>query len=173
MATGASPEFKILQGDFMSEGVDRDKRRFLTLLTTGVGAIGVGFAATPFVLSMTPSSRARAAGAPVEVDISKLEPGQMMTVEWRGKPVWLVRRTKEMLDTLPALTDQLADPESKNADQQPGYAKNTGRSRKPELLVLVGINKHHSYSPSQNIPLDPATRHEDTWQGAFNHTSIG
>jgi len=167
MAAGASPEFKILQGDFMSEGVDRDKRRFLTLLTTGVGAIGVGFAATPFVLSMTPSSRARAAGAPVEVDISKLEPGQMMTVEWRGKPVWLVRRTKEMLDTLPALTDQLADPESKNADQQPGYAKNTGRSRKPELLVLVGICTHLGCSPSQKFQVGPASGLGDDWTGGF------
>ena len=151
----------------MSEGVDRDKRRILTLLTTGVGAIGVGFAATPFVLSMTPSSRARAAGAPVEVDISKLEPGQMMTVEWRGKPVWLVRRTKEMLDTLPALTDQLADPESKNADQQPGYAKNTGRSRKPELLVLVGICTHLGCSPSQKFQVGPASGMGDDWTGGF------
>jgi len=167
MATGASPEFKILQGDFMSEGVDRDKRRFLTLLTTGVGAIGVGFAATPFVLSMTPSARARAAGAPVEVDISKLEPGQMMTVEWRGKPVWIVRRTKEMLDTLPALTDQLADPESKNADQQPDYAKNQGRSRKPELLVLVGICTHLGCSPSQKFQVGPASGMGDDWTGGF------
>ena len=151
----------------MSEGVDRDKRRFLTLLTTGVGAIGVGFAATPFVLSMTPSARARAAGAPVEVDISKLEPGQMMTVEWRGKPVWLVRRTKEMLDTLPALTDQLADPESKNADQQPGYAKNPGRSRKPELLVLVGICTHLGCSPSQKFQVGPASGLGDDWTGGF------
>ena len=151
----------------MSEGVDRDKRRFLTLLTTGVGAIGVGFAATPFVLSMTPSARARAAGAPVEVDISKLEPGQMMTVEWRGKPVWIVRRTKEMLDTLSALTDQLADPESKNADQQPDYAKNTGRSRKPELLVLVGICTHLGCSPSQKFQVGPSSGLGDDWIGGF------
>jgi len=151
----------------MSEGVDRDKRRFLTLLTTGVGAIGVGFAATPFVLSMTPSARARAAGAPVEVDISKLEPGQMMTVEWRGKPVWIVRRTKEMLDTLSALTDQLADPESKNADQQPVYAKNPGRSRKPELLVLVGICTHLGCSPSQKFQVGPASGMGDDWTGGF------
>jgi len=167
VAIGASPEFKILQGDFMSEGVDRDKRRFLTLLTTGVGAIGVGFAATPFVLSMTPSARARAAGAPVEVDISKLEPGQMMTVEWRGKPVWIVRRTKEMLDTLSALTDQLADPESKNADQQPDYAINPGRSRKPELLVLVGICTHLGCSPSQKFQVGPASGMGDDWTGGF------
>jgi Rieske Fe-S protein len=111
----------------MSEGVDRDKRRFLTMLTTGVGAVGAVFAATPFVLSMTPSARAKAAGAPVEADISKLELGQMMTIEWRGKPVWIVHRTKEMLDRLPSLDPLLVDPHS-NVDQQPPYAKNEDRS---------------------------------------------
>lgn len=151
----------------MSEGVDRDKRRFLTLLTTGVGAIGVGFAATPFALSMMPSARARAGGAPVEVDVSKLEPGQMMTVEWRGKPVWIVRRTKDMLATLPALDTQLADPESKNADQQPAYAKNPVRSRKPELLLLVGICTHLGCSPSQKFQVGPASGMGDDWTGGF------
>jgi ubiquinol-cytochrome c reductase iron-sulfur subunit len=151
----------------MSKGVDRDKRRFLTMLTTGVGAIGVGFAATPFVLSMTPSARARAAGAPVEVDISKLEPGQMMTVEWRGKPVWIVRRTKDMLATLPALDKQLADPESKNADQQPAYAKNPVRSLKPEVLLLVGICTHLGCSPSQKFQVGPASGMGDDWTGGF------
>jgi len=151
----------------MSEGVDRDKRRFLTLLTTGVGAIGVGFATTPFVLSMTPSARARAAGAPVEVDISKLESGQMMTVEWRGKPVWIVRRTKEMLDSLPPLDPQLSDPASKNADQQPPYAQNPVRSRKPELLVLVGICTHLGCSPSQKFQVGPASGMGDNWTGGF------
>src|SRR3990172_11163711 len=118
----------------MSEGVDHDKRRFLTLLTTGVGAIGVGFAATPFVLSMTPSARARAAGAPVEVDISKLEPGQMLTVEWRGKPVWILKRTRAMLKSLTDVEKLLADPKSGVADQQPSYAQNDARSIKPEIL---------------------------------------
>jgi len=151
----------------MSEGVDRDKRRFLTLLTSGVGAIGVGFAATPFVLSMMPSARARAAGAPVEVDISKLEPGQMLTVEWRGKPVWIVRRTKDMLATLPALDKLLADPESKVADQQPDYAANPVRSRKPELLVLVGICTHLGCSPSQKFQVGPASGLGDDWTGGF------
>lgn len=124
------------------DGVDRGKRRFLTALTTAVGATGAVFAATPFVLSMTPSARARAAGAPVEVDISKIEPGQMLTVEWRGKPVWLVRRTKDMLDSLPKLDGQLADPKSVRGDQQPTYAQNEHRSIKPDLLVLVGICTH-------------------------------
>jgi len=151
----------------MSEGVDRDKRRFLTLLTTGVGAVGVGFAATPFVLSMTPSAKARAAGAPVEADISKLEPGQMMTVEWRGKPVWIVRRTKDMLATLPAIDAQLADPASKVADQQPAYATNKTRSIRPELLVLVGICTHLGCSPSQKFQVGPASGMGDDWTGGF------
>jgi ubiquinol-cytochrome c reductase iron-sulfur subunit len=151
----------------MSEGVDRDKRRFLTLLTTGVGAIGVGFAATPFVLSMTPSARARAAGAPVEVDISKLESGQMLTVEWRGKPVWIVRRTKDMLASLPALDKVLADPESKVVEQQPTYAANKTRSIKPELLVLVGICTHLGCSPSQKFQVGPASGMGDDWTGGF------
>ncbi len=151
----------------MSEGVDRDKRRFLTLLTSGVGAIGVGFVATPFVLSMTPSARARAAGAPVEVDVSKLEPGQMMTIEWRGKPVWIVRRTKEMLATLPVLDQQLADPESKVTDQQPAYAANPVRSIKPELLVLVGICTHLGCSPSQKFQVGPVSGMGDDWTGGF------
>ena len=151
----------------MSEGVDRDKRRFLTLLTTGVGAVGVGFAATPFVLSMTPSARAKAAGAPVEVDISKIEPGQMLTVEWRGKPVWIVRRTKEMLATLPAIEKQLADPASKNVNQQPSYAANENRSLKPELLVVVGICTHLGCSPSQKFQVGPASGLGDDWTGGF------
>ena len=151
----------------MSEGVDRDKRRFLTLLTTGVGAVGVGFAATPFVLSMTPSARAKAAGAPVEVDISKIEPGQMLTVEWRGKPVWIVRRTKEMLATLPALDNVVADPKSKNANQQPSYAVNENRSIKPELLVVVGICTHLGCSPSQKFQVGPASGMGDDWMGGF------
>lgn len=151
----------------MSEGVDRDKRRFLTLLTTGVGAIGVGFAATPFVLSMTPSARARAAGAPVEVDISKLEPGQMLTVEWRGKPVWIVNRTKDMLASLSTHDQLLSDPKSKVTDQQPAYATNETRSIKPELLVLVGICTHLGCSPSQKFQVGPASGMGDDWQGGF------
>jgi ubiquinol-cytochrome c reductase iron-sulfur subunit len=151
----------------MSEGVDQDKRRFLTMLTTAVGAVGVGFAATPFALSMTPSARARAAGAPVEVDIGKLEPGQMMTVEWRGKPVWILRRTRDMLDKLPGLDNLLADPASKITDQQPAYAANVARSIKPEVLVLVGICTHLGCSPQQKIQIGPASGLGDDWPGGF------
>jgi ubiquinol-cytochrome c reductase iron-sulfur subunit len=151
----------------MSEGVDRDKRRFLTLLTTAVGAVGTGFAATPFVLSMMPSARAKAAGAPVEVDIGKLEPGQMMTVEWRGKPVWILRRTKDMVERLPAIDKSLADPDSKVADQQPTYAANKGRSIKPEVLVLVGICTHLGCSPQQKIAIGPVSGLGEDWPGGF------
>jgi len=149
------------------DGVDRGKRRFLTALTTAVGATGAVFAATPFVLSMTPSARARAAGAPVEVDISKIEPGQMLTVEWRGKPVWLVRRTKDMLDSLPKLDGQLADPKSVRGDQQPTYAQNEHRSIKPDLLVLVGICTHLGCSPMQKFQVGPASGMGDDWLGGF------
>ena len=151
----------------MSNGVDRDKRRFLTMLATGVGAVGAGFAATPFVLSMTPSARAKAAGAPVEVDISKLEVGQMLTVEWRGKPVWILRRTQEMLDKLPTVDKFLADPASKNTDQQPTYAQNPARSIKPEILVLVGVCTHLGCSPQQKFQVGPASGLGEDWPGGF------
>jgi ubiquinol-cytochrome c reductase iron-sulfur subunit len=151
----------------MSEGVDQDKRRFLTLLTTAVGAVGTGFVAVPFVKSMTPSARAKAAGAPVEVDISKLESGQLITVEWRGKPVWIMRRTKEQLDKLPGMTGLLADPDSKVTDQQPNYAKNTARSIKPEILVLVGICTHLGCSPQQKTQIGPSAGLGDDWPGGF------
>ena len=152
----------------MSEGVvDRDKRRFLTLLTTAVGAVGTGFAATPFVLSMMPSARAKAAGGPVEADISKLEPGQLMTVEWRGKPVWILRRSKEMLDHLGDHNDLLADPDSKVADQQPAYAQNPDRSIKPQILVLVGICTHLGCSPQQRLAIGPASGMGEDWPGGF------
>lgn len=148
------------------EGVDRGKRRFLTALTTGVGAVGAVFAATPFVLSMTPSARARAAGAPVEVDISKLEPGLGITVAWRGKPVWIVKRTPPMLATLKTDTDLLADPNS-TRDQQPPYAKNETRSIKPDILVLVGICTHLGCSPSKKFDIGVVSGMGDNWPGGF------
>ncbi|HEX9627163.1 MAG TPA: ubiquinol-cytochrome c reductase iron-sulfur subunit [Acidiferrobacterales bacterium] len=148
------------------DGVDRGKRRFLTALTTGVGAVGAVFAATPFVLSMTPSARARAAGAPVEVDIGKVEPGMMITVEWRGKPVWIVRRTPEMLKTLETVTPQLADPGSSRSEQPP-YAANEARSIKPELLVVVGVCTHLGCAPTKKFELGPAGDMPSDWLGGF------
>jgi ubiquinol-cytochrome c reductase iron-sulfur subunit len=146
--------------------VDRGKRRFL-IAASGVmgGAAGVAVA-VPFVLSMTPSARARAAGAPVEVDISKVEPGMMITVEWRGKPVWIVHRTPEMLASLPKIDSEVADPQS-SVKQQPDYAKNEARSIKPEYLVLVGICTHLGCSPSQKLTAGVDSGMGDSWPGGF------
>ncbi len=116
-------------------------RRRLIIATAAVGGAGAVVALVPFVSSLLPSERAKAAGAPVEVDIGKLESGQMMTVEWRGKPVWIINRTKEMLATLPKLNDQVADPKSEK-EMQPAYAQNENRSIKPEYMIVVGICTH-------------------------------
>lgn len=141
------------------------RRRFLTQATTAVGAVGVGFLLVPFVSSMAPSAKARAAGAPVRADISKLEPGQMIRVEWRGKPVWIVKRTAENLDTLTAIEPVLADVGSEVSDQ-PAYATNAERSIKPEILVLVGICTHLGCSPTYRPDVAPVDLGAD-WQGGF------
>lgn len=126
--------------------VDNSRRRFLTVATSVVGGVGVVGAAVPFVASWNPSARAKAAGADVEVDISKLEPGQMMVVEWRSKPVWVVRRTQALIDSLAAHEDQLRDPESEE-EQQPEFAKNRHRSLKAEYLIVEGVCTHLGCSP--------------------------
>jgi ubiquinol-cytochrome c reductase iron-sulfur subunit len=146
--------------------VDKDKRRFLTAATSVVGAVGAGFVAVPFIASWMPSERAKNAGAPVEADISKLEEGRLMIVEWQSKPVWIVRRSKQMLDNLPKLDDSLRDPASENTDQQPEYAQNETRSRKPEILVLVGICTHLGCSPTYRPEIAPADL-GDEWLGGF------
>jgi ubiquinol-cytochrome c reductase iron-sulfur subunit len=130
-----------------SDDADSNRRRFLTAATVVVGAVGTAAVAVPFLSSWSPSARARTAGAPVQADISKLEPGQQIIVKWRGKPVWVVRRDKEALATLPKVEDQLRDPESKNS-VQPEYATNEYRSRKPEYLIIVGICTHLGCSPN-------------------------
>lgn len=150
----------------MDDRVDKGRRRFLTNVTVGVGAVGGVLAAVPFVKSMTPSERAKAAGAPVEIDISKLEPGQMITEEWRGKPVWIVNRTKDMLDRLQALGTELADPSSSRSEQ-PAYAANVHRSRRPEIMVLVGICTHLGCAPVDNFKVGPASGLGDDWPGGF------
>ena len=148
-----------------TEGVDKGRRRFLTAATTVVGGVGTAFVLTPFVLSMEPSAKAQAAGAPVEADVSKLESGQMMTVAWRGKPVWIVRRTEENLKDLPSNDPNLLDPNS-DANQQPEYAKNEWRSREKEYLVLVGICTHLGCSPTYRPELAPADLGPE-WKGGF------
>lgn len=149
-----------------TEGVDKTRRRFLIAATSAVGAVGAAFVAVPFIASMQPSAKAQAAGAPVEVDISKVEPGQRITVEWRGKPVWVVHRTEDDLKNLPSLDGQLRDPASDVASQQPPYAKNPTRAIKPEYLVVVGICTHLGCSPSYVRASDPHALGDD-WKGGF------
>ncbi len=149
-----------------TDGVDKGRRRVLTALTTVVGGVGTAYVLAPFVLSMTPSARAQAAGAPVEADISKLEPGQQITYEWRGKPVWIVRRTEQNLKDLPTLNEQLLDPNSELTSQQPAYAQNPTRSIKPEVLVLVGICTHLGCSPTYRPEIAPSDLGPD-WKGGF------
>jgi ubiquinol-cytochrome c reductase iron-sulfur subunit len=150
-----------MSGDNTNSG----RRRFLTAATSVVGAVGMGFVLVPFISSMQPSARARAAGAPVRADISKLEPGQMVRVKWRGKPVWLVRRTQKMLEVLPTLDPQLSDPESLESIQPP-YAQNEYRSIKPEFLVTVGICTHLGCSPTYRPDAGAADLGAD-WEGGF------
>jgi len=146
--------------------VDTRKRKFLIAATTAVGGVAAAGVAVPLVMSMLPSARAKAAGAPVEVDISKVEPGMLLTVEWRGKPVWIVNRTKEMLDLLAKHDDQLSDPKSEQP-QQPDYCKNATRSIKPEYLVAVGICTHLGCSPSEKLKLGSDSGLGADWPGGF------
>ena len=146
-------------------GVDLKKRRVLTAAATVVGAVGAGFVAVPFIASMQPSARAKAAGAPVEADISKLEMGQMLRVKWRGKPVWIVRRSPEMLDGLPALESVLRDPDSVESEQ-PDYCKNPTRAIKTEYFVAVGICTHLGCSPTYRPDMGAADLGAD-WKGGF------
>lgn len=145
---------------------DGNRRRMLLAATSVVGAVGAAFVATPFLVSMTPSARARAAGAPVEVDISKLEPGMMITVEWRGRPVWIIKRTPEMLSQLDKAAEKVADPQSEQP-LQPAYATNATRSIKPEIMVMVGICSHLGCSPSEKMKIGPDSGLGDDWPGGF------
>lgn len=146
--------------------LDQGKRRFLlTATTVATGVAATAAAAVPFVASMMPSERAKAAGAPVEVDVGSLEPGQKVIVEWRGKPVWVVRRTPEMLKMVQADEERVADPDSARS-QQPQYAKNDYRSLKPEYLVVVGICTHLGCSPVDRLAAQPEPFASD-WRGGF------
>ncbi len=147
------------------EETNHGRRRFLTAATTAIGAVGTGFFLVPFISSMQPSAKARAAGAPVRADISRLEPGQMIRVEWRGKPVWIVNRTQQNLDTLKTMDSILADPGSQVSDQ-PEYAQNAVRSIKPEILVLTGICTHLGCSPTYRPDVAPVDLGPD-WEGGF------
>ncbi len=146
--------------------VDSSKRRFLVALTSAAGGVAAVGAAIPLIGSMMPSARALAAGAPVEVDLSKVEPGMLLTVEWRGKPVWIVNRTPEMLGMLGKHDDKLTDAGSEITSQQPEYCKNPTRSIKPQYLVAVGICTHLGCSPTYRKEVAPADLGPE-WPGGF------
>jgi ubiquinol-cytochrome c reductase iron-sulfur subunit len=150
----------------MSEQTKVNKtRRNLVVATSVVGGAAGVAAAVPFVASMLPSERAKAAGAPVEVDISRLAPGELAVIEWRGKPVWVIRRTKEMLESLKAVTPRLTDPASKDS-KQPKYAENEFRSAKPDVMVMEGVCTHLGCSP-QLKPADAKAEMGGDWAGGF------
>lgn len=150
----------------MSESkTDQGKRQFLVAATTVAGGVAAGAAAVPFVASMLPSERAKAAGAPIEVDLGALAPGERITVEWQGKPVWVVRRTKEMLESIRDNDGNVADPQSKKK-MQPQYATNEMRAIKDEFLVVVGICTHLGCSPVAKFAKQ-AEAFDPNWQGGF------
>lgn len=147
------------------KGVDKSKRQFLTSALTVVGAVGTGYIAVPFLSQMQPSVKAMAAGAPVEVDISKMEPGQLIRVAWRGKPVWILNRTPDVIETLKTLDTELRDPVSEES-VQPASTKNLFRSIKPEIFVAVGICTHLGCSPTFRPEIAPADLGAK-WKGGF------
>jgi ubiquinol-cytochrome c reductase iron-sulfur subunit len=148
--------------------MDKDKRNWM-IGTAVVGGVGVAAVAVPFVSTFNPSERAKAAGASVEVDISSIKPGEKITVEWRGKPVWILKRTPEQIAELPKLNGLLADPQSKRSPDAltPTYARNANRSIKPETLVVVGICSHLGCSPSDKLAAGPQPSLPDNWAGGF------
>jgi len=151
-----------------TDKVDRTKRRLLTAATTVVGGAGLAMATVPFIRSMSPSARSRAASAPVKVDVSKLPPGEQARVEWRGMPVWVLHRSAEMLAGLEKtlLLQQLRDPDSLEETQQPAYAQNAYRSIKPEYLVVIGVCTHLYCVPTFRLEVTAAVRRGD-WPGGY------
>ena len=145
------------------------RRRFLTATTAVVGAVGAGFAAVPFIKSWNPSARAKLAGAPITADLTGLQEGQRLIMEWRGQPIWIVKRSKAILDVLPTLDSRLRDPESKNADQQPAYVLKQNpelRSIKPDISVLVGLCTHLGCSPEMVAEIKPEP-FDPEWKGGY------
>lgn len=148
-----------------NEGVDQSKRQFLTTALTVVGAVGTGYLAVPFLAQMQPSVKTMAAGAPVEIDLSKMETGQLIRVAWRGKPVWVLNRTPEVLETLKSLEGELRDPQSVESIQ-PESSKNSVRSIKPEIFVAIGLCTHLGCSPTFRPEVAPPDLGDD-WKGGF------
>lgn len=148
-----------------NSNIDKSRRRFLTAAATVVGGAGTVAGAIPFITAMTPSAKAKAIGAPIEVDISKLQPGERLIQQWQGKPVWILRRTKEMLEDITSLENILSDPAS-DASAQPDYAKNEYRSRDDEYLVVLGVCTHLGCSPTF-ILKDAENSPDENWKGGF------
>ncbi len=149
-----------------NDGVNTKRRRVLTTLTSAAGAVGAVGIAVPFLGSWNPSAKAKAAGAPVEINISKLEPGQMVTVEWRGRPVFIVRRTPEALAGLKVMEDSLRDPNSEKS-VQPAYAQNPSRAIKDEIVVLLGLCTHLGCAPGYEPVVGSLDIGDVEWQGGF------
>jgi ubiquinol-cytochrome c reductase iron-sulfur subunit len=149
----------------MAESAGVSRRHFLTVATAVVGGLGAVAAAVPFVASFRPSARAQALGAPVEVDISKLEPGAMLRVEWRGRPIWVLHRTERMLNVVREPNPRLADPDS-HESRQPEYAQNEYRAARPQFLVLEGVCTHLGCAPLTRFEIGPADLGPD-WRGGF------
>jgi len=157
----------VVDSGMSSEGVNSARRKFLTVATSAVGVAGVVGVLVPFVGSWNPSAKAKAAGAPIKFDFSKLEPGQMSIPEWRGMPVYVVNRTETQVKALASLNAQLKDPDSTNKDQQPPYITTIERSIKPNLLVVVGLCTHLGCAPKYNPEVGVADLGGDKWQGGF------
>lgn len=149
----------------MADDVDNNRRHFLSVATAVTGGAGAALALSPFVLSLQPSARAQALGAPVEIDVSPLEPGEMLRVEWRGRPVWVLRRTDDMLEKLEQVEGSLRDAQSEESEQ-PDYAVNAYRSVKPEYLVVVGQCTHLGCAPVERFEVQPADLGPE-WMGGF------
>ena len=145
--------------------INQGRRRFLTLATAGAGGVAAVGVAAPFLASWFPSEKAKAAGAPIEVDISKIEAGQLMTVEWQGKPVWVLNRTEAQQKSIPSLDGEMADPKSE-VEQQPAYCKNELRSIKDNIFVVIGICTHLGCSPTYRPDVAPADLGA-SWKGGF------
>ncbi|MGH1440930.1 MAG: ubiquinol-cytochrome c reductase iron-sulfur subunit [Cellvibrionaceae bacterium] len=152
----------------MSDGevVNQGRRRFLTAATSVVGAAGAVGVAVPFIGSWNPSAKAKAAGAPVKIDLSKIQPGEMVTEEWRGKPVYIIRRTDEALAGLEKVDGEVSDPDSSNP-QQPEYAQNENRSIKPEFMIMLGVCTHLGCAPQFRPDVGAKDLGGDAWQGGF------
>ncbi|WP_313213783.1 ubiquinol-cytochrome c reductase iron-sulfur subunit [Stenotrophomonas acidaminiphila] len=158
-----------MANDGVNDPVNAGRRRFLTATTAVVGAVGAGFAAVPFIKSWNPSAKAQLAGAPVNADISALQEGQRLVLEWRGQPIWIVKRSKAVLDALPTLDGRLRDPKSENLDQQPDYVRKASpelRSIKPEISVLVGLCTHLGCSPEMAAEIKPEP-YDPEWKGGY------